>query len=275
MRTMGGAWYGDNAIIPSRPVGVRARGRVAISFLILITMLVSSFIAVTASITGTGNITTSSLQDSIHYADADFVRHVLCSWGTTNAANSEKSGAEDRVGSDDEYVPSTVRLIYQLTQTEDLHKALDAKSQVGAESSTWWSPSDAMTGKDFDAITLDIVNTQNGGDTKYTPYDRFGFSSLKWSAYMGEWNWIKVYYCGANGTGDDDKDPEDPKLNLFYPDRNRPLDQYADRFSSTDPRVQLKSAPIVFALSNNYDLNIANFIFSITKFLVSLNNVFI
>jgi hypothetical protein len=203
-------------------------------------------------------------------AHADFIQHVLCTWGTDDASASEN--ADD----DGDYSPSPVRMIYQLSQTEDLAKSLVYKSEVGAESAlgndSW---PNVLTRKDFDKATLDIVNTSNATKTKYTPYDLYGFSSLKWTGYQGEWNWIKVYYCGASGTGDDAKDPEDQKLNLYYPDRNRPRDQYADRFSSSDPRVQLKGVNTAEIYRNNFTLNIANFIFSITKTVVALNNAFI
>jgi hypothetical protein len=202
-------------------------------------------------------------------ADADLIRHVLCTWGTDNADDSESSDSSD-------YSPSPMRMIYQITQTEDLQKNLVSKSEVGAEAESGndsWP--NALTRKDFDAATLSIVNTQNGGGKKYTPYDLFGFSPLKWTGYQGEWNWIKVYYCGANGTGDDDKAPEDPELNLYYPNRNRPLDQYADRYSSSDPRVKLKGSPVIATFNNNFALNIANSIFWVTKSLVAVNNTFI
>ena len=91
---MGGAQYEDDAIIPYRPMRLRTKGRMAVSLLILMTMLVSSFIAITASLTGTSNITVSSLQDSVHQADADFIRHIICTWGTDNAANSEKDDVD-------------------------------------------------------------------------------------------------------------------------------------------------------------------------------------
>lgn len=198
-------------------------------------------------------------------ASAGFVQHILCTWGSSNTDESS-----------DSYSPSPVRMIYQITQTEDLEKAVISKSEVGAEATNGndsWP--NVLTRKNFDKATLDIVNTSNATKTKYTPYDLYGFSSLKWSGYQGEWNWIKVYYCGASGSGDDEKAPEDQKLNLYYPNRNRPLDQYADRFSTSDPRVQLKAVNVMETYGNNMTLNIANFLFSITKTIVALNNTFI
>lgn len=220
-------------------------------------------------------------------ANADIVSHLFCTWGTDNpsapdeSTSATESAPKDKNGkvdwkNDADYNPSPVRMMYQISQTEDLQKNLVYKSEVGAETedanNSW---PNVLTGKDFNKAALDIVNSKNETATKYTPYDLFGFAGLKWTGYQGEWNWIKVYYCGASGTGDDEKAPEDQKLNLYYPNRNRPKDQYADRFSTQDPRVQLKGASTFGIFSNNFTLNIANFLFSITKSIVALNNVFI
>ena len=248
--------YTDSTNVTNRASGTHVKK--ALSILVLLMTVFAMFASVAAS----------RIQRE---AKADIISHIFCTWGTDNPEDSEGDGKKN-----DDYNPSPVRMMYQISQTEDLQKNLVYKSQVGAESvdanHSW---PNVMTGKDFDAATLDIVNTQNHTDKKYTPYDLFGFAGLKWSGYQGEWNWIKVYYCGSNGKGDDEKAPEDQKLNLYYPGRNRPKDQYADRFNSQDPRVQLRSASSIGIFFNNLTLNIANTLFTITKSIVALNNVFI
>ncbi len=197
-------------------------------------------------------------------ADADFVRHIICSWGWVEGDDADAEAANIM----------RPAVIYQLTETSDLQKAWVYKSAANASTDntekSWYN---MLAGRDFNKSTLDILNNQNKTTKKYTAYDRFGFSGLKWSNYMGEWNWIKVYYCGADGHSDSDKDPEDPKINLYYEGRNRPLDQWNDRASSRDPRVSLSSTNKLSSFGENIVNGFANFLFSITKAAVAFNNM--
>ena len=54
----------------------------------------------------------------------------------------------------------------------------------------------------------------NGGE-RVTPYDRFGVSGLKLSAYYGEWKYYKFDACKG-------EDPQDLKGSVFYPGRLEP-----------------------------------------------------
>lgn len=219
-------------------------------------------------------------------AHADFVKHMICTWGWPAGAdedNEEDSGDSDEknlndpnAGSDDVKKVMRPALIYQLSQTDDLPYYTVFKSQVGAEAGDVMSNlGNTLSAKDYQAVNLDILNNANETEKKYTPYDRFGFAGLKWSAYQGEWNWIKVYYCGADNHSDEEKDPEDKKINLYYEGRNRPLDTWDDRAASKDPRVQLKAVPVFFTYSNNLANNVSNFLFWFTKLVVGFNNMLI
>lgn len=221
-------------------------------------------------------------------ANADFVKHMICTWGWPKGADDEGADSGDSGGDGDkdlndpdegqDDVKKVLRpaLIYELSQTDDLPYMTLFKSQVGAEAGDVKSNlGNTLSGKDYEKVNLDILNNANATEKKYTPYDRFGFAGLKWSAYQGEWNWIKVYYCGADNHSDDEKDPEDKKINLYYDGRNRPLDTWEDRAASKDPRVQLKAVSPFFTYSNNLATNVANFLFWFTKLVVGFNNMLI
>lgn len=270
-KTMVSSWSHDKASVrSSRLFTVRK----AIAFIVLLATMITTMLAfVTAT---------------APRANADLVRHALCSWGWPNGgdtggdtdSSTDGDGSANSTGDDDGGVEvrKVMRpaLIYQLSQTEDAEKAMVFKSEAGAEAgSVKYNLANLISGKDYEKATLDIANNANATSTKYTPYDLFGYAGLKWSAYQGEWNWIKVYYCGEDNHSDTDKDPEDQKINLYYEGRNRPLDTWADRANSKDPRVQLKSLPVFITYEQNKSSNVSNFIFWFTKLIVSFNNMLI
>lgn len=190
-------------------------------------------------------------------ANADLVQYLMCSWDTDPK---------------DDDVP-LIKLLYETATTEDLQRQIYYKSQAGADfEDTSQSVFNLISAKDYKKVQLDILNNANATSTKYTPYDRFGFSGLNFTDYNGEWNWYKIYFCRANGKGTGDaKDPEDGHLNDYYKDRDRPLDTWAGRMSSYDPRVKQRAN--VWLFMNNSTLVIANIVFSIAKFLTALTNM--
>jgi hypothetical protein len=220
--------------------------RKTLAFIIAMISLLSSFFVAGAAIASEQSHAT------------DLVEYLLCSWEDPNDKDS---------------VPF-VKSIYQITQTEDLQYNWFSKSNVGASADDTSSnfPS-LMTRKDFDAANLDIINTGNTTGKKYTPYDLYGFSGLTFTSYQGEWNWIKVYYCTSDemGTGED-KAPEDQKVNMFYENRKRPMDTWASKDSSQDPRVRMRTTN---SFGNNFSLNIANMVFWLTKSVTGLNNALV
>lgn len=241
--------YTDRASVVAR------QGRPAIGRISLVTVLVLLMSIVMGMVVATPSTKT---------ANADFVRYMVCSWGW-------KDGDGEDVEAQNMVRPAT---IYQLTETSDVQKFWLYKSAANASTDntekSWYN---LLAGRDFNKSTLDILNNQNKTTKKYTAYDRFGFSGLKWSNYMGEWNWIKVYYCGADGHSDKDKDPEDPKINMYYEGRNRPLDQWNDRAASRDPRVSLSTTNKISSFGENVVNGFANFVFSLTKAAVAFNNM--
>lgn len=265
------ARYASTGVVSTSSTAVLKRG---LSILVVMFLMASVMFAAVCSQAET--------------AHADFVKHLICTWGWPEGADDgskegDDSGSDEKKdlndpndGQDD--VKKVIRpaLIYELSQTDDLPYVTLFKSQVGAEAGDVTSNlGNMLSGKDYEKVNLDILNNANSTEKKYTPYDRFGFAGLKWSAYQGEWNWIKVYYCGADNHSDEEKDPEDKKINLYYDGRNRPLDTWDDRAASKDPRVQLKAVNVFFTYSNNLTSNVANFMFWFTKLVVGFNNMLI
>lgn len=193
-------------------------------------------------------------------ANADMVQYLMCSW-------------DSFTGDDVTSVPKTMKWLYETATTEDRQREIFYKSQAGADfEDTSHSVFNLISAKDYKKAQLDILNNANATTTKYTPYDRFGFAGLNFTDYNGEWNWYKIYYCRANGKGTgESKDPEDGHLNDYYKDRDRPLDTWAGRRSSYDPRVRQRAN--IWPNMNNSTLVFANIAFAIAKFLTALTNM--
>lgn len=230
-----------------------------------------AFIALFASVL-TGVVTRSS-------GDAgawNLVQWILCSWENPD---EKIQGGEHDGESRWSYEPMPVHTLYQLATTDDLEWKLFSKTNVGADAQSPDSKmnlSNALSGKDYSAPKLDIVNTGNTTSKKYTPYDLIGFAPLNWTTYQGEWNYVQVYYCTDNdrGTGED-REPTDLMLNLYYTGRVRPTDTWDMIDSSQDPRVELKRDVVLAPMMKNFALNIANFLFNITKIIVAFSNALI
>lgn len=249
-------------VVAPRRMRTGLAARLVLAVLVLLTVMSSAIV-----------VAGSSDKNSAKAFDA--IQWMSCTW--ENPDDTYDSG--DLKGEKKyDYEPMYVHTMYEFSQTDDAEFQMFSKSGVGANGESPYANGNllnAITGKDYTAPKLDILNNQNKTSKKYTPYDLFGFYTLKWTAYMGEWNYIKVYYCGGDGKGGDAKAPSDQKLNLFYQGRKRPLDTWTQRFASQDPRVQLKQDTIVVPWTTNFMLNIANFIFYITKLIVAISNALI
>ena len=210
--------------------------------------IIPVIIMVLASMIGLGSVVSAmSVQDS----SADLVQWFMCN------------------GSDDDNNPSLRKMLYEKVNSEDFERYAFFKSEVNAEAeSATQSLANVISGNNYDKVQTDILNTGNATSTKYTVYDRFGFSGMKFTDYNGEWNYYKVYYCRANGQGTgDSKATSDAKLNAYYTNRDRPMDTYSGKSSSLDPRSRQGTS-----FANNWNLVITNFLFSITKMLTALLN---
>ena len=99
----------------------------------------------------------------------------------------------------------------------------------------------AYSGRDFAEVNSRIVGYNvsaspraadaealsfNGGE-RVTPYERFGVSGLKLSAYYGEWKYYEFDACKG-------EDPRDLKGSVFYPGRLEPKTTYSALSASKD-----------------------------------------
>lgn len=100
----------------------------------------------------------------------------------------------------------------------------------------------------------------NGGE-RVTPYDRFGVSGLKLSAYYGEWKYYKFDACKG-------EDPQDLKGSVFYPGRLEPKTTYSALSASQDVRSQAYDSSTMYKWGVGFANGAANFVFLLTKIVV-------
>lgn len=93
-------------------------------------------------------------------------------------------------------------------------------------------------------------------------YDRFGLAGMIWTGYKGEFRSNLVRTC-------DGLELQDVVKGKFYPDRKVPTTTWANKDSTTDPRVIIKGG-FPQDSAHSFGLVIANWIFSLTKLIVAL-----
>lgn len=133
----------------------------------------------------------------------------------------------------------------------------------------------AYSGRDFAEVNSRIVGYNvsaspraadaealafNGGD-RVTPYERFGVSGLKLSAYYGEWKYYKFDACKG-------EDPKDLKGSVFYPGRLEPKTTYSALSASHDVRSQAYDSSTMYKWGVGFANGAANFVFLLTKIVV-------
>lgn len=133
----------------------------------------------------------------------------------------------------------------------------------------------AYSGRDFAEVNSRIVGYNvsaspraadaealsfNGGE-RVTPYERFGVSGLKLSAYYGEWKYYEFDACKG-------EDPKDLKGSVFYPGRLEPKTTYSALSASKDVRSQAYDASTVYKWGVGFANGAANFVFLLTKIVV-------
>lgn len=110
---------------------------------------------------------------------------------------------------------------------------------------------------------LETTSALNSGEV-YNPYERFGVAGLTFSNYMGEWKYLIVDACETGG------EPSDPDAGLMYEDRLAPLATWENRANSFDIRVVQSTRGIFSHFMSSFMNVAANFVFSITKFIVTI-----
>lgn len=189
---------------------------------------------------------------------------------------------------------SPVRVIYRVTQTDDLYYDLQSKSAVSSGRSdvnmglNWIL---MATGSDFDAVNEDILGQEiekggvslrpeaelteeelsqqwNSGGTTYSVYDRFGMAGTVFTSYNGEWKYYSVDPCA-------DSEPEDLHEGAYYDDRLEPRSTWEDRADSKDPRTIQHVKGETSRFFFGFVTLVANIIFWVTKLITTLTIAFV
>ena len=198
-------------------------------------LLIVSFLSLTISITN--NI--------VSVSHADIHSWLLCEgpWG-------------------DENNKKLVKNLYQAGNTELIPYLLSSKASL-ATSETDNNP--------FNKV-LEMGGYKFGSENKSkskSPFDEFGFRGIQYSSYIGEWKYYNIDACKTNKENTVSGD-----YGEYYNGRLDPLTTYAERFSSTDPRVQqLENNKYILSLKtmlSNIFLNINKFFISIGLALIGL-----
>lgn len=198
-------------------------------------LLIVSFLSLTISITN--NI--------VSVSHADIHSWLLCEgpWG-------------------DENNKKLVKNLYQAGNTELIPYLLSSKASL-ATSETDNNP--------FNKV-LEMGGYKFGAENKSkskSPFDEFGFRGIQYSSYIGEWKYYNIDACKTNKENTVSGD-----YGEYYNGRLDPLTTYAERFSSTDPRVQqLENNKYILSLKtmlSNIFLNINKFFISIGLALIGL-----
>lgn len=179
--------------------------------------------------------------------------------------------------------------IYQMVQTDDMHFYFRSKSNVTsgmddvdgglnwlleASGSKFRQNNEAIIGRslttDFKGSTTGTTSGSTDAKKNYNkgtyvnPFDRFGVAGMKYSAYLGEWKYFVVDACST------DASVNDPKAGAFYDGRKEPQSTWDDQNNSKDVRTKQFSKGTLTQFSLSAGNNIANGIFTVTKFIVVL-----
>lgn len=214
------------------------------------------------------------------------------------AANAKKAEAFDVT----RYVmcdvlPDPAPQFYQSTQSDDMHFLTRSKSAITGGNNdveiglNWildlFGPGYKEINQDITGQSLDIVapdkeeegGNNNGDDegnsgedgeekkdynkgVKVTPFDRFGVAGLNFTAYSGEWKYIVIDACSADG------EPTDPKAGVYYDDRLEPRSTWDDMDNSKDIRTIQFTKGLGAQLVSSFNDVMANAVFSVTKTVV-------
>lgn len=131
------------------------------------------------------------------------------------------------------------------------------------------TPNEQILGRDIRPTTLPEEMPEVNQGEKVSAFDRFGMSGLTWSSYQGEWKYYHINAC-AN------QDQVSPtNYGAFYENRMEPKDTYNSVSNSKDPRtIQFDRGLMSSVFTASGDL-IANMLFSVTKFIVTLTIMFV
>ena len=122
-------------------------------------------------------------------------------------------------------------------------------------------------------MILNVAGYNVGKSDGTTPFERFGFSGLQYSSYLGEWAYYDVDPCSNN-------EGKMSNYGQYYSTRKNPLSTFTETSSTLDRRARrsydirpnmLSLTPLMMAMTDT----IINVILGVAKFMLSLTLAFI
>ena len=156
------------------------------------------------------------------------------------------------------------KIALKLARTDYLYYLTQSKS-------TTTKSEDAST--NINNMILNAAGYNVGKSDGTTPFERFGFSGIQYSSYLGEWAYYDVDPC-ANTEG------KMSNYGQYYSTRKNPLSTFTETSSTLDRRARrsydirpnmLSLTPLTMAMTDT----IINVILGIAKFMLSLTLAFI
>ena len=134
--------------------------------------------------------------------------------------------------------------LYQYSQSNDLQFMAFSKSAAASGRSNPDSGANMLlkvVGVDIEKNNQQLViggtDATNGAGfnkgNKLNFFDRFGLGGYQFTAYTGEWNYLRIDACAAK------PEAKDPKANHYYETRLDPTATWDRASSSLDPRTQI------------------------------------
>lgn len=129
--------------------------------------------------------------------------------------------------------------------------------------------SEDILGRPLDTDEVPTMSSEeaNNASKKYSAFERFGMSGLRWTNYTGEWKYYQVNACQKNDN------VSKTNFGQFYDGRKEPKSTWSERGTSQDIRtIQLGFVDSVRLTAST---NIANILFSLAKGVVTLTITFV
>lgn len=118
-------------------------------------------------------------------------------------------------------------------------------------------------------VPEESLSEANKSAPKVSAFDRFGMAGLSWSSYQGEWKYYHVDACAT-------QDRVSPTTyGTFYENRLEPKSTYDETSTSVDPRSIQFNKGFASNLWTAFTDTLSNFLFTITKTIVTLTILFV
>lgn len=178
------------------------------------------------------------------------------------------------------------QIIVNFQATDSFHYMLRSKSAVASTqdiNANWNNKMLGIAGFDFSSTNESILgrplnpttvpeNSEenlNESSEKVSAFDRFGMAGLNWSSYQGEWKYYEVNACSTQ------EKASPTNYGAFYEDRKEPKSTYNEVANSVDNRSIQFNKGFMSNLLTAFTDTLANVMFAITKFIVTLTIVFV